>query len=169
MADERLDGMLLSVCQGHDSMEAILDTFFCFLRRKTGARGLNLSDIDLSVALPQIFTTCSRKPRRSVSLPAYRRRWCGCKKSAGLEECVCARGGSAELLGAYSGQQVMNAFARYAEQHQLAPSTAVLAAHPRHARTRAPPLTTAPTATTTSSARSPRVVTDCCGLVDGSC
>ena len=35
MADERFDGILLQMCQGHDSMEGILNTFFSFLRRKT--------------------------------------------------------------------------------------------------------------------------------------
>ena len=33
--DERFDGMLLQMCQAHDSMPAILNTFFSFLRRKT--------------------------------------------------------------------------------------------------------------------------------------
>lgn len=35
MADERFDGILLQMCQGHASMEGILNTFFSFLRRKT--------------------------------------------------------------------------------------------------------------------------------------
>lgn len=35
MADERFDPLLLQMCQGHDSMASILNTFFSFLRRKT--------------------------------------------------------------------------------------------------------------------------------------
>jgi len=35
MADERFDGILLQMCQSHDSMAGILNTFFSFLRRKT--------------------------------------------------------------------------------------------------------------------------------------
>eukprot|EP01047_Picozoa_sp_COSAG01_P069034 COSAG01_NODE_10111_length_2248_cov_43.019079_3_plen_54_part_01 len=33
--DERFDGMFLSMCQAQADMPAILNTFFCFLRRKT--------------------------------------------------------------------------------------------------------------------------------------
>lgn len=35
MADERADQLLLSLCQGHDDMPGILNTFFSFLRRRT--------------------------------------------------------------------------------------------------------------------------------------
>lgn len=35
MADERFDPLLLQMCQGHDSMASILNTFFSFLHRKT--------------------------------------------------------------------------------------------------------------------------------------
>ena len=79
--DERFDGMLLQMCQAHDSMPAILNTFFSFLRRKTdfyhvltgdGARPLATAPAGLRWAL----THCVRRRQSAwASRPAWRTRW----------------------------------------------------------------------------------------------